>query len=124
MNFIIRILLIGLLSYYFGYLFPWWTVVIFTTIIGFIFIDNLISQFISGFLGVLLAWVSLLLQIDIEGQSILSNKIANIFSLDTNISLIIISSIIGGLLGGIGCAFGQSIRKIFIEEKKQDPYLD
>lgn len=124
MNFILRILLIYLLSYYLGFVNFWWIIVIYSIIIGYIFIDNLTSHFISGFLGVSLAWISLVFEIDFQSASILSNKITKLASLDNNIFLIIITSLMGGFLGGLGSIFGQSVRKIFIKKENQDPYLD
>jgi len=122
MNFILRILLLYIFSYYFGFSNVWWIIIIYPIIIGYVFVDNLISHFISGFLGVSLAWLSLILQLDSETASILSIMISKVLSLDNNILLIIIASIIGGLLGGIGSMLGQSIRKIYYKEKNQDPY--
>ena len=124
MNFILRILLLFIFSYYFGFFNAWWIIIIFPIIIGYLFIDNLISHFISGFLGVSLAWLSLILQLDNETASILSIKITKVLSLDNNILLIIFASIIGGLLGGIGSMLGQSIRQIYYKEKNQDPYSE
>jgi len=122
MNFILRILLLYIFSYYFGFSNVWWIIIIYPIIIGYVFVDNLISHFISGFLGVSLAWLSLILQLDTETASILSIMISKVLSLDNNILLIIIASIIGGLLGGIGSMLGQSIREIYYKEKNQDPY--
>ena len=122
MNFILRILLLYIFSYYFGFSNVWWIIIIYPIIIGYVFVDNLISHFISGFLGVSLAWLSLILQLDTETASILSIMISKVLSLDNNILLIIIASIIGGLLGGIGSMLGQSIRKIYYKNKNQDPY--
>jgi len=124
MNFILRILLLYIFSYYFGFSNVWWIIIIYPIIIGYVFVDNLISHFISGFLGISLAWLSLILQLDTETASILSIMISKILSLDNNILLIIIASIIGGLLGGIGSMFGQSIRKFYYKEKNQDPYSE
>ena len=69
MNFILRILLLFIFSYYFGFFNTWWIIIIYPIIIGYVFIDNLISHFISGFLGVSLAWLSLILQLDTETAS-------------------------------------------------------
>ena len=124
MNFLIRVLIIFLFTYFFGFDNHWWLIVIYPIIVGLIFIDNLISHFISGFLGIFLAWLILMFQLDVQTNSIISQKVANILFLNNNIILLIISSTIGGILGGIGSSFGQSIRKIFIKNLNQDPYLD
>ena len=124
MNFLIRVFIIFLFTYFFGFDNHWWLIVIYPIIVGLIFIDNLLSHFISGFLGIFLAWLVLMFQLDVETYSIISQKIANILFLNNNIILLIISSSIGGILGGIGSMFGQSIRKIFLKSLHQDPYID
>tara|TARA_S200000501_G_C20523987_1_gene612610 strand:- start:73 stop:447 length:375 start_codon:yes stop_codon:yes gene_type:complete len=124
MNFLIRVFIIFLFTYFFGFDNHWWLIVIYPIIVGLIFIDNLVSHFISGFLGIFLAWLVLMFQLDVETYSIISQKIANILFLNNNIILLTISSSIGGILGGIGSIFGQSIRKIFLKSLNQDPYID
>ena len=124
MNFLIRVFIIFLFTYFFGFDNHWWLIVIYPIIVGLIFIDNLVSHFISGFLGIFLAWLVLMFQLDAETYSIISQKIANILFLNNNIILLTISSSIGGILGGIGSIFGQSIRKIFLKSLNQDPYID
>ena len=124
MNFLIRVFIIFLFTYFFGFDNHWWLIVIYPIIVGLIFIDNLLSHFISGFLGIFLAWLVLMFQLDVETYSIISQKIANILFLNNNIILLIISSSIGGILGGIGSIFGQSIRKIFLKNLNKDPYKD
>ena len=124
MNFLIRVFIIFLFTYFFGFDNHWWLIVIYPIIVGLIFIDNLLSHFISGFLGIFLAWLVLIFQLDVETYSIISQKIANILFLNNNIILLTISSSIGGILGGIGSIFGQSIRKIFLKSLNQDPYID
>ena len=84
----------------------------------------MISHFISGLLGVFLAWLTLMFQLDVITNSIISQKIANILFLNNNVFLITISSSIGGILGGLGSTLGQSIRKIFVKDLNQDPYID
>ena len=124
MNFLLRVFIIFILSYFFGIDNHWWLIVIYPIIIGLVFIDNFLSHFISGFLGVFLAWLTLMLQLDVTTDSIISQKIANILFLNNNVFLITISSSIGGILGGLGSTLGQSIRKIFVKDLNQDPYID
>ena len=63
-------------------------------------------------------------QLDVATNSIISQKIANILFLNNNVFLITISSLTGCILGGLGSTLGQSIRKIFVKDINQDPYID
>ncbi len=47
MNFIFRILLIGITSYYIVEPIPWWSIILIPFILGLIFEDNFLSHFLS-----------------------------------------------------------------------------
>ena len=82
MNFILRIIINGLFTYYFLSIFPWWTVLIFPFIIGIIFNKNYLSHFLSGLVGIGVAWLYLLLSIDIQTKSIISSKVISILNIE------------------------------------------
>jgi len=119
MNFIIRILIIGILSYYLPVLFPWWSILVITFFNGLIYSENYFSQFLSGFIGVGTAWIFLLLSIDTSSNSILSSKIIDLLNISSVNYLIIYTSVIGGFVGGIGSILGKSLRDIIFKEKKK-----
>tara|TARA_B100001027_G_C16067792_1_gene241579 strand:- start:215 stop:541 length:327 start_codon:yes stop_codon:yes gene_type:complete len=101
------------------YYFPWWSIIIITFVIGFAFDENYFSHFLSGFIGVGTAWLFLLLSIDSSTNSIISNKIIDLFNINSVNTLIIYTSILGGLLGGIGSCVGKSLRNIVYKENKK-----
>lgn len=119
MNFIIRILIIGILSYYLPVLFPWWSILVITFFNGLLYSENYFSQFLSGFIGVGTAWIFLLLSIDTSSNSILSSKIIDLLNISSVNYLIIYTSVIGGFVGGIGSILGKSLRDIIFKEKKK-----
>ena len=102
MNFIFRTLIIGVLSYYLPTFFPWWSIVIITFFTGLLYSENYFSQFLSGFIGVGTAWIFLLLSIDTSTNSILSNKIIELLNISSVNYLIIYTSVLGGVIGGMG----------------------
>ena len=113
MNFIFRILLIGISAFYIPESLPWWTIVIIPFVLGVIFEDNLLSHFLSSFIGVGVAWLFLMLNFDLETQSILSSKIINILEVSSVNFLIILITLIGGVISGLGGLTGISLRKNF-----------
>ena len=81
MNFIFRILLIGISSFYIMDFMPWWTIIIIPFILGVIFDDNLFSHFLSSFIGTGVAWLFLMLNFDLETQSLSGNLyLLNLFA--------------------------------------------
>ncbi len=122
MNFILRIIIIGLSAFYIVESFPWWVIIILPFILGISFDDNLISHFLSSFIGTSVAWIFLLLDLDLGSQSILSIKIIEILSIESTNSLIIITSIIAGVISGMGNLTGISLRNILFKKKKIREY--
>ena len=102
MNFILRTLIIGISSYYIPSILPWWTIIIIPFILGSLFDDNYLSHFLSGFIGTGVAWIFIILSIDFNTQSILSEKIIKVLEVDSVNYLIILISVVGGIVSGLG----------------------
>ena len=79
MNFILRILINGICSYYLISFFPWWCFIFIPFALGLIFSENYLSHFLSGFIGVSVGWLFLILNIDFE-TNFDFEKISNLFS--------------------------------------------
>ncbi len=122
MNFILRIIIIGLSAFYIVEYFPWWVIIILPFILGISFDDNLISHFLSSFIGTSVGWLFLLLDLDLENQSVLSIKIIEILSIESTNSLIILTSIIAGLISGMSNLTGITLRNVLIKKKKIREY--
>ncbi len=82
------------------------------------FVAALITPFKTGlrsfFVGVLIvfvSWMILYLFKDMANDSVMSNKMANLFSVKSNIWLFIIASTLMGLVGGLTALSGYFFRK-------------
>ena len=117
MNFILRTLIIGISSYYIPSILPWWIIIIIPFILGSLIEDNYLSHFLSGFIGTGVAWIFIILSIDFNTQSILSEKIIEILKVDSVNYLIILISVVGGIVSGLSLITGYSFRRIFVNEK-------
>ncbi len=120
-QFVIKTLLILVLSYFSCLFFPWWSVVIVGGMIGLTFSQKrrrkrfernrkMSFNFLAGFLAIFLLWGGMAYLIDQENHSILSQKILQLLSPDqehlNSIWLILLSGAVGGILGGLGSMTG------------------
>jgi hypothetical protein len=113
MKFIFKFFLITLLCFLLQNIFPWWISVIIAFIVNMIFESKTKSAFLTGFLGVGLLWGAMAWNIDYDTHSILSDKIAQLFTVNSPLYIIIITALIGALSGGLGALCGITFRKLF-----------
>lgn len=115
---LLKIILTAVMAYSLQTMLPWWSVVIASFSISFIISTKGLSSFVGGFLGVGILWFIQAMVIDIQTDSILTDRVAGIFSLPNNFLLILITSIIGGLVGGFGALTGMQLRNLIMPPKK------
>ncbi|MBM3412744.1 MAG: hypothetical protein FJY19_05120 [Bacteroidetes bacterium] len=90
---------------------PWWGFVPVAFILAAAIHQAPSKAFASGFLGMLLAWGGLSWWIDWQNNSILSKQVAVLFSLQgSSATLILLTGILGGLLGGMAALAGCFLR--------------
>ncbi len=107
---LIKLVLIAALAYLLQNIFSWWVVVVAALLINFIIYSKGPSSFLSGFLGVGLLWFVTAFITDFSTNSILTDRVAAIFSLPNSQILILITAIIGGIAGGFGGLTGSQLR--------------
>ncbi len=123
MKVIIKIMLMASITYFALISLPWWFLVVITFLVSVMLPTNDFGAFLSGFLGIGLLWLVLTWKIDIETNSILSQKIADLFPAggDTTM-LVIVAALVGGVSGGFGSLFGNLLRKIWMKKPKSSMY--
>jgi len=106
-NFLISILLITIIGFLLQSYFPWWTVVILAAIIGFIIkSNNGFWSYLTGFVAVALLWGIYAGYLDTQNAHLLSTKMGNLFGALSSFSMILLTSLIGGIIGGFGTLTG------------------
>lgn len=108
MNLIIIILVTAILQY-FG---PWWTVVV-APFLVLLWRPTASSfhAFLVGFAAIALLWFGYGLYQHSSTGGAMSNRIAQIFSLPNGIILLIVTTLVGGLVGGFAALSGCLVRK-------------
>lgn len=111
MKFIVSLLLTALLSFAAGLYLPWWSIAICAFVVSVLIIQQPFRAFLAGFGGVFLLWLVLSWAIDVANNEILSHKIAQIFPLGgISFLLILVTAIVGGLVGGLAALSGSYLR--------------
>lgn len=111
MKFIVAILITALLSFAAGLYLGWWSIAITSFIVGLAIHQHPGKAWLSGFLGLFLLWGGLAWYIDVKNQSILSQRIAQVFPLNGSaVLLILVTALIGALVAGFGALTGSFAR--------------
>lgn len=101
MKFIIKLISILGLCYLLQLILPFWVVAIVAFLVNLAIKTNGWSSFFSGFFAVGTLWFIVATGIDNRTDSILTEKIADLFSI-SNLLLTVVTAIIGGLVAGMG----------------------
>lgn len=114
MKFLLQLVLTAALSAILQTFLPFWVIAPAAFGVSMIFACSGFVSFINGFLSIALLWGIMAYTIDAQTSSILTSKIAAVFSLSSGL-LVLVVAIIGGLLGGFsaltGCLFGSLFRR-------------
>lgn len=122
MKLIIRIILIALVGFFASSMIGWWVLIPVAFLISFFLYGNNFASFLSGFLGGGLLWMGYAWKIDTETNQIMSNQLASILTLSDPILLVLVTGVIGALIGGLGSLSGNNFRLIFVKKKKSGLY--
>lgn len=130
--FVIKVLIIAILSFVLTLFLPWYMPFIVSFIVGLTLSNRPGNNFLSGLIGVGFFWLIYALYLDISNAHVLSRKVALLFSdsLNTAITgavLIMVTTFLGGLLGGLSAMAGAMIldndnRKRSLRAIKQRKY--
>ena len=105
--FLVSILLVS-------YFVPIWYMYVPLLIIGsFIYSSKSTPSFLLGFSSVFFAWFLLMSFMDIQNEGLLSSKIAALFKLPSKWLLILITALVGALLGGLSTWLGKNLKSSF-----------
>lgn len=108
MKFLVQVLITIILCLLLQFFLPWWTLAIGAFIVAFIFDDKSFPAFAAGFLGVALLWLGMSAYINLVTDSVLTVKLNQLLPINS----LVITALIGGLVGGFGALTGSLFRKL------------
>ncbi|HKK74872.1 MAG TPA: hypothetical protein VJ953_07370 [Saprospiraceae bacterium] len=112
MKFILHIFLIAGLSLLSAAYLPWWGACIIAFVVSFVLQQKEGTSFLAGFIGLLLCWGISALMINITNESILASKMGELLGGLSAGLLVLITAVLGGLLGGMASWSGRLARDL------------
>ncbi len=113
MKFLLGVLLTAGIGYVTQLYFPWWSVVIVAFVVGIVIGLKGIPSFLYGFLGVGLLWGIYAMIINSNNHGILARQVGEILQGINEVGLILLTGLLGGIIGGLGAMTGGLGRQIF-----------
>jgi hypothetical protein len=111
MKFIASILLILVLSFLTCLYFPWWSIAIGAFIVSVIIPQKPGSAFLCGFIALFLLWGGLAYWISANNDHVLAHRVSLlILKNDSPLLLIVVTALIGAVVGGLAALTGSFIR--------------
>ncbi len=112
--FILKILIIAILSCLLTFFLPWYTPFLVAFLTGVLLSNKPGNNFLAGLIGIGIFWLSYALFLDIKNEHLLSGKVALLFSenLGTEITsgvLVMVTTFLGAILGGLSAMAGAMI---------------
>lgn len=113
MKFTVSILTIAILAYALGIYLPWWSLACAAFLIGAVIPQRNILSFFSGFLSVFILWFLLALMMSNKNGDILAARMSQVVLKNNQpFLLILLTGLIGGLVGGFAALSGSLFRKM------------
>ena len=121
MKFIGQFILIALFTFLGQFFMPWWGLFFAAGIVGAFIQTKGFFTFLAGFIAIAGLWFMQIYLIDTANESLLSTKVAAIFTLNSPMQLMLVSSLVGGICGGFAALTGKLFASIFRKERKRHP---
>ncbi len=118
MKFSIQVIAIALLGFILELFLPWYSVAFAAFVMGYFFRSK--ANFLAGFLGIGLLWLLKAWIMDTSSTSSLADKVSHIFPLGSKAYLLLLTSVLGGLVGGFASLTGSLLHK---DKTKSDTKL-
>lgn len=113
MKLFVNLILTAFLTFAFGLFLPWWSLTIASFLVAFASGQKIGISILAGFLGVFLLWGIMTWMISNGNDHILAHRMSRvILKQDDPMMLILVTALIGGILGAISAWSGAALRNL------------
>ena len=113
MRFFLHIVFTALLAFAASYFVAWWGVAIVAFLLAVILRYKPGKAFLLGMLSVMLCWFAASLFRDLANEHILSSRMAKVFGLPNSFLLLLVTTVLGGVVGGFSAWAGAHMSVAF-----------
>ena len=114
MRFFIQLVAIVIVCCSVQYFLPWWTMAVGAFVVGYLFENKGYLSFLAGFLGAGILWLVMALAVDVATHSLLTQKVNQLLPINS----FVMTSLVGGLVGGFASLSGSLLRSVFVKIEK------
>jgi len=112
MKFMLSLLIMMLLSFAICLFLPWWTIAPVCFLVSAVIPQKRGIAFLTGFLAVFLLWAGMSFMISSLNEHILAHRMSLLMlKKDSPVLLILLTGLIGGVVGGFAALSGSLLRK-------------
>ncbi len=119
MKFLIQVFLTILMCYIAEQFLPWWTIGVCAAIVATCLPLNSVTAYLGGFTATSLLWMVTATLIDVRTNAILSAKVAPLLGFQSTTLLILLTGLVGGIVGGLGALSGQKLRVLLTQKESE-----
>ncbi len=92
---------------------PWWTIALIPFLVNIWRPTTPMHSFLVSFAAIATLWFGYGLYLHVNSEGSMSNRIAEIFSLPNGILLLVVTTLVGGLVGGLSGLSGFFVNQLF-----------
>ncbi len=116
MNLLIKIVLIAVLALLLEMFMPWWSIAVAAFAVELAMGKPKGKAFVAGFAGIFILWMANAIIIDMQNEHILAGKVAKVLPMGGSVVvLVLVTAVIGGLVGGLAAATGRELKRAFVK---------
>lgn len=104
-------LLLLVLSFALQFILPWWILAVVAFGLAFWLAKKASGAFWAGFAAIFLGWLGLSLFFHLRNDGILTSRVATLFTLPQPWLLLLVTALVGGLVGGLAALTGYFCRR-------------
>ena len=113
----IQIILIALVSLVAQLILPWWSLALVAFVVCFWRCQSSGRAFLYGFLGIAVIWLGYALLIQLQTDGVFVGRMSELlFKTNTSILPVLVTTLLGGLVGGIAGVAGYFVRQAIVNQ--------